>query len=170
VISAAENSSKFQKKQVLEGKISWGRGITLGQWHRPHYSIWQKQLCLSNHSTALYTYPKTYINPYRPTHLLPNLLGKQVEERNVGKPIIQWNLCKLNNTAEVNLIFKGCGRVLWWNILVSYLILPPRVTTYTEYIKHNFNFTNDNLSFLVSNNIICWVWKYMIIAIFWNQC
>lgn len=22
----------------------------------------------------------------------------------------------------------------------------------------------------MSNNIICWVWKYMIIAIFWNQC
>jgi hypothetical protein len=28
VISAVENSNKFQKNQVLEGKISWGRGNT----------------------------------------------------------------------------------------------------------------------------------------------
>ncbi len=28
VISAAENSNEFQKTQVLEGKISWGRGNT----------------------------------------------------------------------------------------------------------------------------------------------
>jgi len=28
VISAAENSNKFPKNQVLEGKISWGRGNT----------------------------------------------------------------------------------------------------------------------------------------------
>jgi hypothetical protein len=30
MISAAENSNKFQKNQVLEGKISWGHGNTLG--------------------------------------------------------------------------------------------------------------------------------------------
>ncbi len=34
--SAAENSNKFPKNQVLEGKISWGHGNNLGQWHRPH--------------------------------------------------------------------------------------------------------------------------------------
>jgi hypothetical protein len=28
VISAAENSNKFQKNQALEGKISWGCGNT----------------------------------------------------------------------------------------------------------------------------------------------
>jgi hypothetical protein len=28
VISAAENSNKFPKNQVLQGKITWGRGNT----------------------------------------------------------------------------------------------------------------------------------------------
>jgi hypothetical protein len=28
--------NKFPKNQVLEGKISWGRGNTWGQRHRPH--------------------------------------------------------------------------------------------------------------------------------------
>ncbi len=36
VISAAENSNKFPKNQVLEGKISWGRGNTWGQQQRLH--------------------------------------------------------------------------------------------------------------------------------------
>ncbi len=34
VISAAKNSNKFQKNQVLEGKITWGCGNTLGPMAR----------------------------------------------------------------------------------------------------------------------------------------
>ncbi len=36
MISAAENSNKFQKNQVLEGKFSWGCDNTWGQGHMSH--------------------------------------------------------------------------------------------------------------------------------------
>jgi len=36
VISATENSNKFQKNQVLEGKISRGCDNTWAQMHGPH--------------------------------------------------------------------------------------------------------------------------------------
>jgi len=35
VISAAENSNRFQENQALEGK-SVEDMVTLGPWHRPH--------------------------------------------------------------------------------------------------------------------------------------
>jgi len=36
VISVAENSNKFSKNQVLEGKNQLRMWEHLGQWHAPH--------------------------------------------------------------------------------------------------------------------------------------
>ncbi len=37
VVSAAENSNKLKKNQVLEGKIQLRTSSHLDQWHRPQY-------------------------------------------------------------------------------------------------------------------------------------